>query len=97
MSKTSREIPLTQEERRELKTFTGSGMRSGKLLKWAEIILGLDTCEGRKPARTCNVFMCTEPLALWGHAEALAQRTKKETGHETSNGCLICGIWRRKR
>jgi hypothetical protein len=54
MSKTSREIPLTPEERRELKTFTGSGIRSGKLLKRANIILALDTYEGRKPAKEAD-------------------------------------------
>jgi hypothetical protein len=50
MNKTSREIPLTQEERRELKTFTGSG----KLLKRTDIILTLDTYEGRKPAKEAD-------------------------------------------
>ncbi|MDR2500646.1 MAG: helix-turn-helix domain-containing protein [Treponema sp.] len=55
MSKTSREIRLTQEERRELKTFTGSGMRSAKLLKRADIILALDTSEGQKPAREADI------------------------------------------
>ncbi|MDR2476838.1 MAG: hypothetical protein LBD18_03520 [Treponema sp.] len=47
---TSREILLTQEKRRELKTFTGSG----KLLKRADIILALDTREGRKPAKEAD-------------------------------------------
>jgi hypothetical protein len=54
MSKTSREIRLSEEERRELKTFTGSGMRSAKAHKRAEIILALDTSEGRKPAKEAD-------------------------------------------
>jgi transposase len=55
MTKTSREIKLTQEERRELTAFTGSGMRSVKLLKRAEIILALDTSEGRNPTKEADI------------------------------------------
>jgi hypothetical protein len=49
MTRTSREIKLTAEERRELTAFTGSGKRSAKLLKRTEIILALDSSEGRIP------------------------------------------------
>jgi hypothetical protein len=55
MTKTSREIKLTQEERRELTAFTGSGKRSAKLLKRAHIILALDTLEGQSPAKEADI------------------------------------------
>jgi hypothetical protein len=51
MRRTSRKIILSPEERRELEVFTGSGTRSIKLFKRAEIILALDTSEGRLPAK----------------------------------------------
>ena len=55
MTKTSREIRLTQQERHELTTFTGSGKRSAKLLKRAEIILALDASENRSPATEADI------------------------------------------
>jgi transposase len=55
MTRTSREIKLTTEERRELTTFTGSGKRSAKLLKRAEIILALDSSEGRIPVKEADI------------------------------------------
>jgi hypothetical protein len=51
MAKTRRAIILTPEDRRELEAFTNGGMRSIKLYKRAEIILALDTSEGRSPAK----------------------------------------------
>jgi transposase len=51
MRRTSKEIILSREERRELEAFTGSGMRSVKLFKRAGIILALDTSGGRLPAK----------------------------------------------
>jgi transposase len=55
MRRTSREIILTPEERRELEAFTGSGMRSIKLFKRAGIILALDASDGRTPAKEANI------------------------------------------
>jgi hypothetical protein len=55
MTRTSREIKLTQEERRELTAFTGSGKRSAKLFKRAAILLALDASEGRSPAKEADI------------------------------------------
>jgi hypothetical protein len=55
MTRTSREIKLTQEERSKLKTFTGSGKRSAKLFKRAEIILALDTSENQSPVTESDI------------------------------------------
>jgi hypothetical protein len=55
MTRTSREIKLTQEERHKLAAFTRSGKRSAKLLKRAEIILARDTSEGRNPAKEADI------------------------------------------
>jgi hypothetical protein len=55
MTKTSREIKLTEEEQRQLTAFTGSGKRSVKLLKRAQMILALDTSEGRSPAKEADI------------------------------------------
>ena len=55
MTRTSRKIILTAEEGRELKIFTENGKRSVKLFKRAEIILALDTSEGRNPAKEADI------------------------------------------
>jgi hypothetical protein len=55
MRRTSKEIILSPKERRELEAFTGSGTRSIKLFKRAEIILALDTSEDRLPAKEGSI------------------------------------------
>ena len=57
MTRTKRSIALTAEERRELTAFTGSGMRSVKLLKRAQIILALDISKGRSPAKEADIAL----------------------------------------
>jgi transposase len=49
MTRTTRNISLSPEERHELEVFTKTGNRSVKLVKRAAIILALDTSGGRKP------------------------------------------------
>jgi hypothetical protein len=55
MRKTSKEIILSPEERRELEAFTGSGKRSIKLFKRAGIILALDTSGGWLPVKEGSI------------------------------------------
>jgi hypothetical protein len=58
MTRTRKAIILTTEERRELEAFTGSGIRSIKLFKRAEIILACDMAEGRIPAKEKSIAEC---------------------------------------
>jgi hypothetical protein len=51
MRKASKQIVLSRAERRALEAYTTTGTRSVKLLKRAEIMLLLDTSEGRVPER----------------------------------------------
>jgi transposase len=72
MTRTSREIKLTQEERRGLTAFTGSGKRSVKLLKRAEIILALDPSKGRSPVKEADIAEHT------GVSRQTVQNVKKD-------------------
>jgi hypothetical protein len=72
MAKTRKAITLNAEERRTLKAFTGNGIKSAKLCKRAQIILALDSSEGRIPAKEQSI---AEQLAL---SRQTIQNVKKD-------------------
>ena len=51
----SKQICLTAGERKELEQFAKTGVRNTRLVARANVVLALDTCEGRKAAGQADI------------------------------------------
>jgi hypothetical protein len=88
MTRTKRNILLAPEVRHALEAFTSTGNRSGKLLKRAEIILALDSSEGRRPDTETRI------AGRIGVSRQTIQMVKKDFENATS---LSAFLHRKKR